>query len=72
MLRESIADLNDKLDPHHFVRIHRPSIVNLDPIQEIYRDGQTEGSVILTTGARLRMGRSGRQKLTEIMHLLQL
>ena len=42
MLRESIADLSNKLDPKQFVRIHRSSIVNLDQIRKIYRDGQTE------------------------------
>jgi len=66
MLRESITDLSEKLDPRQFVRIHRSSIVNLDRIREIYRDGQTESSVVLVTGARLRMSRAGRQKLTEI------
>jgi two-component system, LytTR family, response regulator len=65
MLRESIGDLSEKLDPHRFVRIHRSSIVNLDRIREIYRDGQSEGSIVLTTGATLRMSRSGRQKLME-------
>ena len=65
MLRDSIADLSTKLDPRHFVRIHRSSIVNLDRIREIYRDGQTEGSVVLKTGATLRMSRTGRQKLME-------
>jgi two-component system, LytTR family, response regulator len=65
MLRESIANLSDKLDPRRFVRIHRSSIVNLDRIREIYREGQTEGSVVLTTGATLRMSKSGRRKLME-------
>jgi two-component system, LytTR family, response regulator len=65
MLRESIGDLSEKLDPHRFVRIHRSSIVNLDRIREINRDGQSEGSIVLTTGATLRMSRSGRQKLME-------
>jgi DNA-binding LytR/AlgR family response regulator len=65
MLRESIGDLSEKLDPHRFVRIHLSSVVNLDRIREIYRDGQSEGSIVLTTGATLRMSRSGRQKLME-------
>jgi two-component system LytT family response regulator len=65
MLRESITDLSGKLNPHRFVRIHRSSIVNLDRIREIYRDGQGEGSVVLTTGPTLKMSRSGRQKLME-------
>jgi two-component system, LytTR family, response regulator len=66
MLRESIADLGEKLDPNQFVRIHRSSIVNLDQIRGIYRDGQTAGSVVLANGQRLRMSRSGRQKLLEL------
>lgn len=66
MLRESIADLSDKLDPKQFVRIHRSSIVNLDQIREIYRDGQIEGAVVLTDGQKLRMSRAGRQKLIEL------
>lgn len=66
MLRETIGDLSNKLDPRQFVRIHRSSVVNLDQIQEIYRDGQTEGTVVLTGGQKLRMSRAGRQKLMEL------
>lgn len=32
----SIADLEEKLDPKKFVRIHRSTMVNLDFIQELY------------------------------------
>jgi two-component system LytT family response regulator len=66
MLRESIADMSNRLNPRQFVRIHRSSIVNLDQVREIYRDGQAEGSVALTDGQKLRMSRAGRQKLMEL------
>lgn len=33
-----IGKLMHKLDPHQFLRIHRSYIVNLDYIQELYRD----------------------------------
>lgn len=66
MLREMITDLSNKLDPRRFVRIHRSSIVNLDQIREIYREGQADGSVVLVDGRKLRMSKAGRQKLTEI------
>ena len=66
MLRETITDLSEKLDPRHFVRIHRSSIVNLNQIGEIYREGQTEGSVVLIDGRKLKMSKAGRQKLVEI------
>jgi len=66
MVRESIADLSNKLNPLQFVRIHRSSIVNLDHIREVYREGQTENTVVLRDGQQLKMSRTGRQKLTEL------
>jgi two-component system, LytTR family, response regulator len=66
MLRETITDLSNKLDPKQFVRIHRSSIVNLDRIREIYREGHGDGSIVLTDGKNLRMSKAGRQKLAEL------
>src|SRR5882757_7022986 len=66
MLRETITDLSDKLNPRQFVRIHRSSIVNLDQIREIYREGNADGSVVLMDGHKLRMSKAGRQKLIEL------
>jgi two-component system, LytTR family, response regulator len=66
MLRETITDLSNKLDPRQFVRIHRSSIVNLDRIREIYREGHGDGSIVLIDGKKLRMSKVGRQKLAEL------
>jgi two-component system, LytTR family, response regulator len=66
MLRETISDLSDRLDPTHFVRIHRSSIVNLGQIKEIYREGPDEGTVVLIDGRKLKMSKAGRQKLMKI------
>ena len=66
MLRETITDLSDRLDPKQFVRIHRSSIVNLDQIREIYREGLEDGSVVLVAGRTLKMSKAGRQKLVAI------
>jgi len=63
MLRQSIKDLAQSLDPSKFVRIHRCAIVNVGRISEILREGRTEGSVILTDGRALRMSKSGWQTL---------
>jgi two-component system LytT family response regulator len=65
MLRETITDLSDKLDPRRFVRIHRSAIVNINQIREIYREGPADSTVVLLGGQKLKMSRAGRQKLLE-------
>lgn len=41
-----------------FVRIHRSLIVNLDRVRELHRDADGAGTVVLTTGVRLRIARA--------------
>jgi two-component system, LytTR family, response regulator len=54
MLRETISDLSARMDPRRFIRIHRSAMVNLDRIEEIYREGKTQSSVRLADGQILR------------------
>ena len=63
MIREPIKVLARRLDPQQFVRIHRSIIVNVARISEIFREGRSEGAVVLITGERLRMSRAGWQAL---------
>jgi len=63
MLRETISDLSARMDPKEFVRIHRSAIVNLDRIEEIYREGTAQGSIRLTGGQMLKMSKAGRERL---------
>jgi two-component system LytT family response regulator len=64
MLRETIKELSDKLDPAKFVRIHRSVIVKIAQVQEIHRDGRADYFVVLTNGQRLRMSKAGWKNLT--------
>ena len=66
MLRETIKQLANTLDPQKFVRIHRSVIVNMEHLQEIIREGQNEGSVVLTNGQRLKMSKAGWQNLLAV------
>jgi two-component system LytT family response regulator len=66
MLRETISDLSERMDPRRFVRIHRSAVVNLDRIAEIYREGAAQGSIRLTGGQMLRMSRAGRERLVAL------
>ncbi len=68
MLRETIKQLAETLDPGKFVRIHRSVIVNVDHVSEIFREGQSEGSVVLKGGQRLRMSKAGWQGLVSVSH----
>jgi two-component system, LytTR family, response regulator len=66
MLRETIKELSNTLDPAKFVRIHRSVIVNVEQVNEIFREGQSEGSVVLKNGQRLRMSKAGWQSLLAV------
>ena len=66
MLREPIKQLAGTLDPQKFVRIHRSIIVNVDQVREIFREGPSEGSVIIANGQRLKMSKAGWQSLLAV------
>lgn len=69
LLRRSIADLEQELDPQLFCRIHRSTIVNLDRIEglKLSRDGEYE--VLLKDGTILRLSRGYRKVLQSRMNL---
>lgn len=68
MIREPIKDLAQTLDPCKFVRIHRSIIVNVSRVIEIFREGRSEGAVVLSNGERLRMSKAGWQSLLAVSH----
>jgi two-component system LytT family response regulator len=59
MLRETIKQLAETLDPRQFVRVHRSAIVNIGQVREILRGGRSEGWVQLANGHRLKMSKAG-------------
>lgn len=58
VIRESLQNLSDRLDPALFLRIHRSTIVRLDLIDTLLRHEGSEYEVQLKNGVRLRVGRS--------------
>ena len=62
-VRMTMAELERRLDPAQFCRIHRSTIVNLDRVREIKPEWHGEYQVVLTTGATLRLSRSYRDRL---------
>jgi two-component system LytT family response regulator len=64
LLRETMAHLEEKLDPEMFLRVHRCSIVNLEHVKEVRTGHDGEYSVVLVGGEKLSMSRSYRSRLT--------
>ena len=63
LVRERLADLEQRLDPARFVRIHRSAIVNLSRVREIQSLVRGDALVVLEGGAALRCSRSRRGEL---------
>ena len=57
LLRESLDKLERRLDPRQFARVHRSAIVRMDRVREVRRMAAGERSVVLGTGARVRVSR---------------
>ncbi len=63
LVRMTMSELEDKLDPARFARIHRSTIVNIDRIVEIRSQCHGEYHVVVQDGTRLRLGRHYRDRL---------
>ncbi|HEY2463655.1 MAG TPA: LytTR family DNA-binding domain-containing protein [Steroidobacteraceae bacterium] len=67
LLRRSMAELEQDLDPHIFCRIHRSTIVNLRRVRALQMNGAGEYEVILESGRKLRLSRRFRKDLQSRM-----
>jgi two-component system LytT family response regulator len=63
LLRRSMAELEQELDPAVFSRIHRSTIVNLDRVRGLKLGEDGEYDVLLEDGARLRLSQRYRKQL---------
>ena len=70
LIRESLASLEQRLDPDAFVRVHRSAIVRLDRVREIRSAGPGESVLILRDGTRVPVSRRRREQVTELIHRL--
>jgi len=66
-LRGTMNELETKLAPKRFVRIHRSTMVNLESVREVQPLFHGESVVVLKNGTRLNASRSGSQKLLSLL-----
>jgi two-component system, LytTR family, response regulator len=67
LMRETMTRLEQALDPNHFVRIHRSTIVRVDRIRMLEPLFQGDYVVVLQDGARLPTSRTYRDNLQELL-----
>jgi len=65
LLRETMAHLEERLDPQMFLRVHRSSIVNLHYVKEVRTEPNGDFAVLLVDGQKISMSRSYHSRVSE-------
>jgi two-component system LytT family response regulator len=68
LLRHSLRNLEEQLDPQRFLRIHRNAIVNLERVKELQPWFHRSCRVVLHNGTVIPMSRRFKQNLTEMLN----
>jgi two-component system LytT family response regulator len=68
ILRETMKDLERRLDPRRFQRIHRSTIVNLDLVKQVKPHTNGECFLVLESGAQVKVSRSYRDVVARFVH----
>ncbi len=69
LIRETMANMEAKLNPEQFIRVHRTAIVNLDRVVDIQPDGY-DFVVRLKNGKTMGMSRRYKDKLNDLIQEL--
>jgi two-component system LytT family response regulator len=67
LFRETIGRISERLNPNHFVRVHRSTIVNVRKIKELIPVNSGEYIVVLKSGKELSCSRSYRAALESMI-----
>jgi len=69
LLRETLTNIEEQLNPQVFVRIHRRTIVNINRVKELQTWARGEYRVVLLTGAHYTLSRGYRQHFESFIRL---
>jgi two-component system, LytTR family, response regulator len=67
LIRMPMHELESRLDPRRFARIHRSTIVNLDRVKELREQFRGDFIVVLNNGLELKLSRSRKAHLEELL-----
>jgi len=68
ILRETMKDLERRLDPRTFQRVHRSTIVNLNQVRQVKPHTNGECFLVLDSGAEVKVSRSYRDVVARFVH----
>jgi two-component system LytT family response regulator len=68
LLRHTIGDMEQRLDPGIFMRVHRSAMVNLHFVKEVRTEPQGEFAVVLVDGRKVPMSRSYHVRILQRLH----
>ena len=68
ILRETMKDLERRLDPRTFQRVHRSTIVNLDKVRQVKPHTNGECFLVLESAAQVKVSRSYRDVVARFVH----
>ena len=67
LLRRSLKQLEERLDPRRFARVHRSAIVNVARIQSLRPATHGERDLVLRDGTQLKLSRMYRDRLAGLL-----
>ena len=68
ILRETMKDLEKRLDPRVFQRVHRSTIVDLNQVRQVKPHTNGECFLVLGSGAQVKVSRSYREVVARFVH----
>jgi two-component system LytT family response regulator len=67
LIRETLEQTVQRLDPAKFIRVHRSFAVNVDRVKKILPMLYGDHAIVMSDGAKIRLGRSYRRQIKALL-----
>ena len=64
---QTLTEIEEALDPHRFVRVHRSYVLNIERLSKVELYAKDSRVAILTDGTKLPISRAGYQRLQRVL-----
>jgi len=68
LLRETMNEIEQRLDPERFFRVHRSAIVNVERVREMHPLFRGDCVLVLQDGTKLKLSRSRREAFERLLN----